>query len=172
MHNVGQNRCVAGWPVTEWHHISIRGRKMLPVLLDCMMEPIYLATQHPVNLGRWQYHILSGTCFQLRVFSVLNWQNCEFFWDWDWDWDKFIQHNMTVYRCMKSDTHDNSYELFRTNMISITNLHVGSPLLAPYLVAYTEDTLARQQRLRNIRKVLTSFQNNCCGKMVICWKWM
>ena len=66
-------------------------------------------------------------------------------WDWHWDWDKFIQHNMTVYRSMISDLHDSSYALFSTNLISITNLHVGRPLLRPFLVAYAEATLARQQ---------------------------
>ena len=66
--------------------------------------------------------------------------------DWDWDWDKFIQHNMTLYRCMISDIHDSSYVLFRTNLISNTSLHVGRPLLRPCLVAYAEATLARQKR--------------------------
>ena len=94
----------------------------------------------------------------------------------DWlrlrDWDKFIQHNMTLYRCMISDIHDSSYILFNTNLISITNLHVGRPLRRPFLVAYAEATLARQQRQRNKRKVLTSFQDTYCGQMVSCLKWM
>ena len=59
--------------------------------------------------------------------------------------DKFIQHNMTLYRCMISDIHDSSYVLFRTNLISNTSLHVGRPLLRPCLVAYAEATLARQK---------------------------
>ena len=67
-------------------------------------------------------------------------------WDWDWDWAKFIQHNMTLYRCMISDIHNSSYVLFSTNMISNTSLHVGRPLLRPFLVAYAEATLARQKR--------------------------
>ena len=58
----------------------------------------------------------------------------------DWDWDKFIQHNMTLYRCMISDIHDNSYVLSSTNLISNTSLHVGRPLLRPFLVAYAEAT--------------------------------
>ena len=62
-------------------------------------------------------------------------------WDWDWDWDKFIQHNMTLYRCMISDIHDSSYVLFSTNLISITNLHVGRPLLRRFLVANAEAEL-------------------------------
>ena len=65
----------------------------------------------------------------------------------DWDWDKFIQHKMTLYRCMISDIHDSSYVLFSTNLISHTNLHVGRPLLRPFLVAYTEATLARQKKI-------------------------
>ena len=82
----------------------------------------------------------------------------------DWDWDKFIQHNMTLYRCMISDIHDNSYVLFSTNLISNPSLHVGRPLLRPFLVAYAEATLPRQKRQRNKRKVLTSFQNTYCGQ--------
>ena len=62
------------------------------------------------------------------------------------DWDKFIQHNMTLYRCMISDMHDSSYVLFSTNLISNTSLHVGRPLLRPFLVAYAEATLARQKK--------------------------
>ena len=62
-------------------------------------------------------------------------------------WDKFIQHNMTLYRCMISDIHDSPYVLFNTNLISNTSLHVGRPLLRPFLVAYAEATLAR---LKNI----------------------
>ena len=65
----------------------------------------------------------------------------------DWDWDKFIQHKMTLYRCMISDIHDSSYVLFSTNLISHTNLHVGRPLLRPFLVAYAEATLARQKKI-------------------------
>ena len=65
--------------------------------------------------------------------------------DWLTDWDKFIQHNMTLYRCMISDIHDSSYVLFSNNLISNTSLHVGRPLLRPCLVAYAEATLARQK---------------------------
>ena len=61
------------------------------------------------------------------------------------DWDKFIQHNLTLYRCMISDIHDSSYVLFSINLISNTSLHVGRPLLRPFLVAYAEATLARQK---------------------------
>ena len=63
------------------------------------------------------------------------------------DWDKFIQHNMTLYRCMISDIHDSSYVLYSTNLISNTSLHVGRPLLRPFLVAYAEATLARQKQI-------------------------
>ena len=63
------------------------------------------------------------------------------------DWDKFIQHKMTLYRCMISDIHDSSYVLFSTNLISHTSLHVGRPLLRPFLVAYAEATLARQKKI-------------------------
>ena len=63
------------------------------------------------------------------------------------DWDKFIQHNMTLYRCLILDIHDSSYALFSTNMISNTGLHVGRPLLRPFLVAYAEATLARQKKI-------------------------
>ena len=59
---------------------------------------------------------------------------------------RFYQHNMTLYRSMIPDTHSSSYVLFNTNLISITILHVWRPLLRPFLVAYTEATLARQQR--------------------------
>ena len=62
------------------------------------------------------------------------------------DWDKFIQHNMTLYRCMISDMHESSYVLFSNNLISNTSLHVGRPLLRPFLVAYAEATLARQKK--------------------------
>ena len=54
---------------------------------------------------------------------------------------------MTLYRCMISDIHDNSYVLFSTNLISNTSLHVGRPLLRPFLVAYAEATLARQKKI-------------------------
>ena len=64
----------------------------------------------------------------------------------DWDWDRFIQHNMTLYRCLISDIHDNCYVLFSTNLISNTSLHVGRPLLRPFLVASAEATLARQKK--------------------------
>ena len=63
------------------------------------------------------------------------------------DWDKFIQHNMTLYRCMISDIHDSSYVLFNTNLISNTSLHVGRPLLRPFLVANAEVTLVRQKKI-------------------------
>ena len=53
---------------------------------------------------------------------------------------------MTLYRCVISDTHDSSYVLFSTNLISHTSLHVGRPLLRPFLVAYAEATLARQKK--------------------------
>ena len=72
---------------------------------------------------------------------------CDFDWLTDWDWDKFIQHNMTLYRCMISDKHDISYVLFSTNLISNTSLHVGRPLVRPFLVAYAEATLARQKKI-------------------------
>ena len=62
------------------------------------------------------------------------------------DWDKFIQHKMTLYRCMISDIHDSSYVLFSNNLISHTSLHVWRPLLRPFLVAYAEATLARQKK--------------------------
>ena len=65
----------------------------------------------------------------------------------DWDWDKFIQHNMTFYRCMISDIHDSSYVLFSINLISNTSLHDGRPLLRPFLVAYAETKkMARQAK--------------------------
>ena len=51
---------------------------------------------------------------------------------WDWDWDKFIQHNMTLHRCMISGIHGSSYVLFSIILISITNLHVGRPPLRPF----------------------------------------
>ena len=78
-------------------------------------------------------------CFKVlcRVNNILyNWES-----HWDWDWDKFIQHITTLYRCMISDIHDSSYVLFSTNLISNTSLHVGRPLLRPFLVAYAEATL-------------------------------
>ena len=94
-------------------------------------------------------------------------------WLWltDWDWDKFIQHNMTLYRCMISDIHDISYILFSTNLISNTSLHVGRPLLRPFLVAYAEATLARQKQnsATNEKWKVTSFQNTYCGQMVSFW---
>ena len=43
--------------------------------------------------------------------------------------------------------HDSSYVLFNTNLISNTSLHVGRPLLRPFLVAYAEATLARQKKI-------------------------
>ena len=76
-------------------------------------------------------------------------------WDWERDWDKFIQHNMTLYRCMISDMHDSSYVLFSNNLISNTCLHVGRPLLRPCLVAYAEATLARQKIAQQTKSVDT-----------------
>ena len=35
---------------------------------------------------------------------------------------------------------------FSTNLISNTSLHVGRPLLRPFLVAYVEATLARRKK--------------------------
>ena len=67
--------------------------------------------------------------------------------DWDWEWDKFIQHNMTLYRCMISDKHYSSYVSFNTNLISNISLHAGRPLLRPFLVAYAEATLARHKKI-------------------------
>ena len=48
---------------------------------------------------------------------------------------------------MISDIHDSSYVLFSTNLISNTSLHVGRPLLRPFLVAHAEATLARQKKI-------------------------
>ena len=48
---------------------------------------------------------------------------------------------------MLSDIQNNSYVLFSTNLISNTSLHVGRPLLRPFLVAYAEATLARQKKI-------------------------
>ena len=48
---------------------------------------------------------------------------------------------------MISDIHDNSYVLFSINLISNTSLHVGRPLLRPFLVAYIEATLASQKKI-------------------------
>ena len=90
-------------------------------------------------------------------------------WDWDWDWDKFIQHNMTLYRCMISDIHDSSYVLFRTNLISNTSLHVGRPLLRPCLVAYAEATLARQKNSATNEKCWHHFRILIVDKWSVVW---
>ena len=90
-------------------------------------------------------------------------------WDWDWDWDKFIQHNMTLYRCMISDIHDSSYVLFRTNLISNTSLHVGRPLLRPCLVAYAEATLARQKDSATNEKCWHHFRILIVDKWSVVW---
>ena len=58
-HNVGQNRRVAGWPVMEWHHVSTSRWKMLPVLLDCMMDPISLATPFNKSWSWLNNHVLN-----------------------------------------------------------------------------------------------------------------
>ena len=89
--------------------------------------------------------------------------------DWDWDWDKFIQHNMTLYRCMISDIHDSSYVLFRTNLISNTRLHVGRPLLRPCLVAYAEATLARQKDSATNEKCWHHFRILIVDKWSVVW---
>ena len=87
------------------------------------------------------YHFVTEMCTHVHV-SVTKWCTVGYGtgaprdWDWEWDWDKFIQHKMTLYRCMISDIHDSSYVLFSTNLISHTSLHVGRPLLRPFLVAY------------------------------------
>ena len=91
------------------------------------------------------------------------------FWDWDWDWDKFIQHNMTLYRCMISYIHDSSYVLFRTNLISNTSLHVGRPLLRPCLVAYAEATLARQKDSATNEKCWHHFRILIVDKWSVVW---
>ena len=87
----------------------------------------------------------------------------------DWDWDKFIQHNMTLYRCMISDIHDSSYVLFRTNLISNTSLHVGRPLLRPCLVAYAEATLARQKDSATNEKCWHHFRILIVDKWSVVW---
>ena len=89
--------------------------------------------------------------------------------DWDWDWDKFIQHNMTLYRCLISDIHDSSYVLFRTNLISNTSLHVGRPLLRPCLVAYAEATLARQIDSATNEKFWHHFRILIVDKWSVVW---
>ena len=85
------------------------------------------------------------------------------------DWDKFIQHNMTLYRCMISDIHDSSYVLFRTNLISNTSLHVGRPLLRPCLVAYAEATLARQKDSATNEKCWHHFRILIVDKWSVVW---
>ena len=85
------------------------------------------------------------------------------------DWDKFIQHNMTLYRCMISDIHDSSYVLFRTNLISNTSLHVGRPLLRPCLVAYAEATLARQKYSATNKKCWHHFRILIVDKWSVVW---
>ena len=94
---------------------------------------------------------------------------CYWLRDWDWDWDKFIQHNMTLYRCMISDIHDSSYVLFRTNLISNTSLHVGRPLLRPCLVAYAEATLARQKDSATNEKCWHHFRILIVDKWSVVW---
>ena len=88
---------------------------------------------------------------------------------WLRDWDKFIQHNMTLYRCMISDIHDSSYVLFRTNLISNTSLHVGRPLLRPCLVAYAEATLARQKDSATNEKCWHHFRILIVDKWSVVW---
>ena len=84
----------------------------------------------------------------------------------DWDWDKFIQHQLScmsdimhLYNVMLCWTehdiiqmHDIRHTwqflcIIHTNLISNTSLHVGRPLLRPFLVAYAEATLARQKKI-------------------------
>ena len=90
------------------------------------------------------------------------------------DWDNFIQHdsilfNMTVCRCMLSDTHDSSHLLFSINLISITTLHVERPLLRPLLVAYAEATLARQQRYPTYEKCWQHVRIIVVDKWSVVW---
>ena len=85
------------------------------------------------------------------------------------DWDKFIQHNMTLYRRMISDIHDSYYVLFSTNMISNTSLHVGRPLLRPFLVAYAEATLARQKESATNQKCWHHFRILIADKWSVVW---
>ena len=87
----------------------------------------------------------------------------------DRDRDKFIQHNMTLYRCLISDIHDSSYVLFSANLISITNLHVGKPLLRPFLVAYAEATLARQKYSATIENCRHHFRILIVDKWSVVW---
>ena len=87
----------------------------------------------------------------------------------DWDWDKFIQHNMTLYRCMISDIHDSSYVLFSTNLISNTSLHVGRPLRRSCLVAYAEATLARQKDSATNEKCWHHFRILIVNKWSVVW---
>ena len=85
------------------------------------------------------------------------------------DWDKFIQHNMTLYRCMISDIHDSSYVLLSYNLISNTSFHVGRPLLRPCLVAYAEATLARQKDSATNEKCWHHFRILIVDKWSVVW---
>ena len=76
---------------------------------------------------------------------------------------------MTLYRCMIADIHDSSYILFSTNLISNTSLHVGRPLLRPFLVAYAEATLAIQKYSATNQKCWHHFRILIADKWSIVW---
>ena len=107
---------------------------------------------------------LSADPYGIRYFVVMHRERLRLR-----DWDKFIQHNMTLYRCMISDIHDSSYVLFRTNLISNTSLHVGRPLLRPCLVAYAEATLARQKDSATNEKCWHHFRILIVDKWSVVW---
>ena len=119
------------------------------VFLDPMCS-IYFYRNN-IRCIKWcMIHNPSVRCFCHSIYRALinNLRLWYAFWQsilTERDWDKFIQHNMTLYRCMISDIHDSSYVLFSTNLISNTSFHVGRSLLRPLLVAYAEATLARQK---------------------------
>ena len=114
-------------------------------------------------LRRGTYFVTTmATCSVKRKKPYLQWLT-------ETDWDKFIQHNMTLYRCMISDIHDSSYVLFSTNLISNTSLHVGRPLLRPCLVAYAEATLARQKDSATNEKCWHHFRIFIVDKWSVVW---
>ena len=135
--------------VRTWYKINFRIPHTLKRIAMEIAKTETLETANDPHIVKMTFCSFSGVT-RLRISrhnDVLTLHIIRYiYWETERDWDKFIQRNMTLYRCMISDILDSSYVLFSTNLISNTSLHVRRPLLRPFLVAYAEATLARQKK--------------------------
>ena len=153
-------------PVNSPHKGQWRGALMFSLI--CAWINGWVNNHEAGDLRRHRAHY-DVTAMEHPETIFINPLNSPILTETDWDWDKFIQHNMTLYRCMISDIHDSSYVLFRTNLISNTSLHVGRPLLRPCLVAYAEATLARQKDSATNEKCWHHFRILIVDKWSVVW---